>query len=57
MRGMAVDLWQGVVNGFASGLGVGMANWLLIKRLERFETKIKEGVNGKRTIEEGKQKQ
>ena len=39
---MPLDLYNTVANGFATGLGVGLSNWLLIKRLESLEVKLKE---------------
>ena len=42
-----IDLVQGIMNGFAAGLGAGIANWLLIKRLEIIEKKIQNKVNNK----------
>ena len=42
-----IDLWQGILNGFASGIGVGLSNWLLIKRLEKMELKLLKRRNGK----------
>lgn len=38
---MAIDLWQGIVNGFSSGLGVGIANYLILKRLEMIEARLR----------------
>jgi len=43
---MAYEIWGGVVSGFATGLGVGVANWLFIKRLEKLEEKILSKRNG-----------
>ena len=43
----AIEIWQGVVQGFSTGLGVGIANWLLIRRLEHLENKIQKKINGK----------
>ena len=31
-----------VIQGFATGIGAGISNWLLIKRLEHLEKKILE---------------
>ena len=42
---MAV-LYQGIIQGFATGIGVCLANWFLIKRLEGIEFKLREKVNG-----------
>ena len=55
MRGMAVDLWSGVIQGFCTGEGVGLANWVFVKRLEVLEQKILKAKNGKQTIEGEKQ--
>ena len=41
----SIDLWQGIVQGFATGLGVGFANWLFIKRLESLEKKLQNKIN------------
>jgi len=35
-----LELWQGIINGFATGIGVGLANWIAIKRLENLEKKM-----------------
>jgi len=35
-----IDLMQGILTGFCSGIGMGLANWLLIKRLEKVEVKL-----------------
>jgi hypothetical protein len=35
------DLIPGIVSGFATGIGVGLANWVFIKRLEEFEKKVR----------------
>lgn len=40
-----LGLWQGVLNGFFTGLGVGLANWIFIKRLEYLEKKILKKLN------------
>jgi len=37
---MASEIVQVVIQGFSTGLGVGIANWLLIKRLEYVESGI-----------------
>lgn len=40
---------QAILTGFFTGIGVGLANWLLIKRLEHIETHIKKNIkNGKK---------
>ena len=41
MAAVAVDLTQGIMNGFATGVGVGLANWIIIKRLENLEKREK----------------
>ncbi|MDP3765297.1 MAG: hypothetical protein Q8R04_02190 [Nanoarchaeota archaeon] len=43
----SIDIWQGIVQGFSTGLGVGFANWLLIKRLEALEKKLQIKINGR----------
>lgn len=37
---MALDIWGGVIQGFCTGAGVGLANWIFVKRLERFEERL-----------------
>lgn len=37
-----IDIVQGVINGFSSGLGVGIANYFVLKRIEHIETKLME---------------
>ena len=39
-----IDIWQGIFTGFCSGLGTGLANWIIIKRLDHIENKIKGGL-------------
>ena len=41
-----VDILQGVLTGFATGLGAGAANYFIIKRLEKIEKRIQEKMNG-----------
>ena len=41
-----VDLLQGILTGFATGLGAGAANYFIIKRLEKIEKRIQEKING-----------
>lgn len=43
---MATDILQGILTGFSTGIGVGIANWLLIKRLERLEDRVRNVKNG-----------
>lgn len=42
-----VDMIQAILTGFFTGIGVGLANWLLIRRLENIEKRIQERMNGK----------
>ena len=37
---MALDFWGGVIQGFCTGAGVGLANWVFVKSLEKFEEKL-----------------
>lgn len=41
-----VDMIQAILTGFFTGIGVGLANWLLIRRLENIEKRIQEKMNG-----------
>ena len=43
-----VDVIQGILNGFATGLGAGAANYFIIKRLEKIEKKIQKKINHKK---------
>ena len=43
-----VDVMQGILTGFATGLGAGAANYFIIKRLENIEKKIQKKINNKR---------
>lgn len=43
-----VELLQGILTGFSTGIGVGFANWLLIKRLEAIEHKLHEKIRNNR---------
>ena len=38
-----VDIYTIVLTGFASGIGTGLSNWLIVKRLDHLETKMKGG--------------
>ena len=40
-----VDIMQGILNGFATGIGVGIANYLIIKRFEIIEKRIQAKIN------------
>lgn len=40
-----MEIWQGIVNGFSTGIGVGLANWIAIKRLEHLEKRIEKRIN------------
>lgn len=40
-----VDLLQGILSGFAGGIGAGLANYFIIKRLEQAEKRIQEKLN------------
>ena len=44
-----VELLQGILTGFASGLGAGAANYFIIKRFEKIEERIQEKLNGVRS--------
>lgn len=44
---MAVEIVNGVVQGFATGIGVGLANWFLIKRLGSLEHRVRGKLNGR----------
>ena len=44
---MNIEIWNGIIQGFSTGIGVGFANWLFIKRLEHLEKNIKLKINGK----------
>jgi len=37
---MALDIWGGVIQGFSTGIGVGLSNWIFIKRLEKLEERL-----------------
>lgn len=39
-----VDLWQGIFNGFAAGIGVGVANWVFVRRLEHIEKTARKAI-------------
>ena len=39
---VTLDLWQGIMNGFATGIGAGVANYFIIRRFEKVEKKIQE---------------
>lgn len=41
-----VDMVQAILTGFFTGIGVGLANWLLIKRLEKLEKQVQKKING-----------
>ena len=43
-----VDIIGNIFAGFSTGLGVGFANWLFIKRLESLEKKFHEKINNKK---------
>jgi len=43
-----VDVIQGIITGFATGLGAGAANYFIIKRLEKIENRIQEKINNKK---------
>ena len=53
-----VDITQGILNGFATGIGAGIANYLIIRRLETIEKGIQAKINelsvlnGKKKIDE-----
>ena len=51
-----VDITQGIINGFATGIGAGIANYLIIRRLETIEKRIQEKIN-ELSILNGKKKQ
>lgn len=36
---------QGILNGFATGIGAGIANYLIIRRLETIEKRIQAKIN------------
>jgi hypothetical protein len=40
-----VDIYTVVLTGFASGIGTGLSNWLIVKRLEHIENKVKGKMN------------
>ena len=40
-----VDITQGILNGFATGIGAGIANYLIIRRLETIENRIQAKIN------------
>lgn len=52
-----VDITQSILNGFATGIGAGMANYLIIRRLETIERGIQAKINelnilnGKKKVE------
>jgi hypothetical protein len=35
------DILQSIIQGFTTGIGSGLSTWLIIKRLEKLEHKIK----------------
>ncbi len=37
---ISTEIIQGIIMGFSTGIGVGVANWIFIKRLEHIEEKI-----------------
>ena len=43
-----MEIWQGIINGFSTGIGVGLANWLAIKRLEHLEKRFEDKINQKK---------
>ena len=43
---MQIEIIQGIIQGFSTGLGVGIAHWIFIQRLEYWEKKIiKKNIN------------
>ena len=47
------SFWQAVIGGIATGLGVGISNWLFIKRVEYLEKKILQRLNGHKRLKKG----
>jgi len=45
---MTIDVWNGIVQGFSTGIGVGLSNWILIKRLENLEKRLQDKTNNKK---------